>query len=190
MDADADPAYDQHLTFGVNDFRSFSTIVKLLRADRQLRRCSGWIRWALDVTLIHTTFVISHPLRATIVSGQASTEIPNKIAFVSRSSLTTMVGFIVIAHCDRLLASVLEEGDTLGPSMRYRFVPFSLIIRSPVHCGRTYGHQNNYLLRFPLPPARLGKELRSPPQLFQQGLEGHLGVALTRCGVASGLPPH
>ena len=64
--------------------------------------------------------------------GQAPTEMPNKIAFVSRSSFATMVGFNMIVHCDRLLASVLEERDTLGTLTRYRsFLSSSLFDPPP-----------------------------------------------------------
>ena len=69
---------------------------------------------------------------SSIVGGQASAEIPNEIAIVSRSSLTTMVGFDRVAYCDRLFASVLEEGDTLGALARYRlFLPSSLFDPPP-----------------------------------------------------------
>ena len=95
---------------------------------------------------------------STIVRGQVSTEIPNKIAFVSRSSLTTMVGFNTVAHCDRLLASVLDERDTLGPLMRYRLCLSSSLFDPPSTADE------RRLLRLHLPPARLGKELRPLPQ--------------------------
>jgi len=128
---------------------------------------------------------------STILSGQVSTEIPNKIAFVSRSSLATMVGFNKIAHCDRLLASVLEERDTLGPLMRSRLCLSSSLFDPPLTTDErlppgTIAYYDSLFLQHPWE-----KNCARFRSCFDRSRgSDQLWVALARCGVASGLPPH